>query len=278
MSSKRQHNGAVVWSVALHIVVIAGLALGIDLPDRPRVAVAAAPIQGVIVDTATLRRDQAARDAAARQERQRQQRAEQQRREVAEQQKLAEQREQQRVADAARAREEATQQERDRAAAAKREQEQQAQAAREQREREAREKVERDATAKREREAAAVRERAAAEQRRREAELQAAVDLDRERAEAESAGLLDQYMALLEDAIKDEWNRPLSARPGVDCVVQVVQVQTGDVLSARVASCNGDDAVRRSIEKAVMDASPLPRAPDPTLFQRNLNVRFKPDE
>lgn len=267
MSSKRQHNGAVVWSVALHIVVIAGLALGIDLPDRPRAAVAAAPIQGVIVDAAVVKRDQAARDAAARQERQRQQRAEQQRREVAEQQKLAQQREQQRVADAARAREEATQQERDRAAAAKREQE-----------REAREKVERDAAAKREREAAAARERAAAEQRRREAELQAAVDLDRERADAEAAGLLDTYIAMIEDAIKDEWNRPLSARPGVDCVVQVVQVQTGDVLSARVASCNGDDAVRRSIEQAVMDASPLPRAPDPTLFQRNLNVRFKPDE
>jgi hypothetical protein len=49
-------------------------------------------------------------------------------------------------------------------------------------------------------------------------------------------------------------------------------------VSARVASCNGDDAVRRSIERAVFDASPLPRAPDPALFQRNINVRFKPDE
>jgi colicin import membrane protein len=61
-------------------------------------------------------------------------------------------------------------------------------------------------------------------------------------------------------------------------MVEVVQVPTGDVMSARVTSCNGDDAVRRSIEKAVLDASPLPPAPDRTLFQRNLNVRFKPDE
>jgi colicin import membrane protein len=266
----QQHNGAMVWSVALHAVVIVGLALGIDLPDRPRPAMSTAPIQGVLVDTARLQREQAARDTAARAERQRQQRAEQQRREAEEQQKLAEQREQQRVADAARAREQAVQEERERTAAAKREQERQAQAARE--------KAERDAAAKREREAAAERARVAAEQRRREAELQAAVDLDRERAEAEAAGLLDQYLAMLEDAIKDAWNRPLSARPGIDCVVQVVQVQTGDVMSARVGSCNGDDAVRRSIEKAVMDASPLPKAPDPALFQRNINVRFKPDE
>jgi colicin import membrane protein len=268
MSSMQHHNAAVVWSVALHIAVIAGLAVGIDLPDRPRVAVAAAPIQGVIVDSAALRRDQAVRDAAARQERQRQQRAEQQRREAAEQQKLAEQREQQRTADAARAREQAAEAERDRVAAAKREQEQ---VAREQREREAREKAERDAAARRERDAAA-------EQRRREAELQAAVDLDRERAEAEAAGLLDVYKAQLEDAIKDEWNRPLSARPGIVCFVEVVQLPTGDVMSARVTSCNGDDAVRRSIEQAVRDASPLPEAPDPTLFQRVVNVRFKPDE
>ncbi len=253
----QQHNTAVVWSVALHVAVIAGLAVGIELPDRPRVAAAAAPIQGVIVDTAALERDRATREAAARQERQKQQRDERQRREVAEQQKLAEQRERQRVADAARAREQAVQDERERVATEKRERERQEQVARE-----AREKTEREA----------------AERRRREADLQAAIDLDRERAEAEAAGLLDQYIADIEDAIKDKWNRPLSARPGVDCVVQVVQTLTGDVVSARVATCNGDDVVRRSIEEAVLRASPLPRAPVATLFERNINVRFKPDE
>ena len=276
--SVQQHNGAVVWSVALHVVVFVGLAVGVDLPDRPRPAGATAVIQGVMVNTADMQRAQAARDAAARAERQRQQRAEQQRREAEQQQKLAEQREQQRVADAARAREQAAQEERNRAAAEKREQERQEQVAREQREREARDKAEREAAARKEREAAVARERAAAEQKRREAELQAAIDLDRERADAEAAGLLDKYKADLEDAIKDAWNPPASARPGVDCVVEVVQLQTGDVISARVTSCNGDDAVRRSIERAVQDASPLPRAPDPTLFQRVVNVRFKPDE
>jgi colicin import membrane protein len=176
---------------------------------------------------------------------------------------------------AARARARGPQDARDRAGAATRAH---ALGARAHRAPEAREKAERDAAAKREREAAAQRERAAAEQRRRAADLQAAINRDRERAEAEAAGLLDQYLALIEDAIKDRWNRPLSARPGVDCVVQVVQTLTGDVVSARVAECNGDDAVRRSIEQAVRDASPLPRAPVATLFQRNINVRFKPDE
>jgi len=99
-----------------------------------------------------------------------------------------------------------------------------------------------------------------------------------ERAEAEAAGLLDQYLYMLESRIKQNWDRPLSARPGVDCVVNVVQTPTGDVISAVVGACNGDDAVRRSIERAVMDASPLPRPPNPSLFERNLVVNFRPDE
>jgi colicin import membrane protein len=63
----------------------------------------------------------------------------------------------------------------------------------------------------------------------------------------------------------------------LDCVVNVVQLPTGDVVDVRVGSCNGDDAVVRSIEAAVRLASPLPKPPTPSLFERNLNVRFRPD-
>jgi len=34
--------------------------------------------------------------------------------------------------------------------------------------------------------------------------------------------------------------------------------------------------VRESIESAVYRASPLPPPPDPALFERNLEIRFKP--
>jgi colicin import membrane protein len=50
------------------------------------------------------------------------------------------------------------------------------------------------------------------------------------------------------------------------------------VTSARVTRCNGDAAVRQSIENAVYRASPLPDPPDPALFQRNFPIEFKPDE
>lgn len=258
----RQHKGAVVYSVALHVVVAVAVAIGVPWRiERPRVSVNAAPIQGVIIDQAAIEKERAVREEAARQVRVQQQREDRQRREAAEQ-------ERQRVA----AKAQAEQQERDRVAAEK--------AAEQRREREAqaeRERVvrERDEQAKREREAADKRARDQAEQRRQaEADLQQAAALEARRSSAR-----EQYIREIEDKIRRRWNRPLSAQPGLDCAVRVVQAPTGDVLSAVVAaSCNGDDAVRRSIERAVFDASPLPRPLDPTVFDRNLNVTFRPEE
>jgi colicin import membrane protein len=254
----------IAWSVSLHVAVIIGAMVAIPWPERARVAVPTAPIEGVIIDTAAIEREQKRQDDAARQVRlqqQRQQREERERVAAEEQKQLAAEREKQRAADA----------ERERVAAAKREQDRRDQEKREQ---------ERAAQAQREKEAAAQRERErqAAEQRRREAELQAALSAESERAEAEAAGLLDRYISMIEARIRQNWDRPLSARPGIDCIVNVVQLPSGDVMSVQVAACNGDDQVRRSIEAAVRKASPLPKPPDPSLFERNLRVNFRPDE
>ena len=88
----------------------------------------------------------------------------------------------------------------------------------------------------------------------------------------------DQYVASLQNAIQHAWIRPPSARVGVDCLVEVTQVPGGAVTGARVTQCNGDAAVRQSIENAVYRASPLPDPPDPALFQRNFAFRFKPND
>jgi colicin import membrane protein len=272
MNTRRQHKGSVMWSLALHLAVLAAVVIGLPWRiERPRVAVNAAPIQGVIIDQAAIERERAAREEAARQVRVQQQREERQRREAAEQ-------ERQRVAAAERAKQQAEQEERDRVAAEKAEQQRREREAQAERERVARERAEQE---KREKEAAEKRARELAEQRRRqqaESELQQQLALEAEANAARDAGLLDQYIRMLESRIKQHWNRPLSARPGLDCKVQVVQLPTGDVVSAVVTSCNGDDAVRRSIERAVMDASPLPRPPNAALFQRNINVTFRPEE
>jgi colicin import membrane protein len=45
-----------------------------------------------------------------------------------------------------------------------------------------------------------------------------------------------------------------------------------------LGSGNGDEAVRRSIEAAVYKASPLPAPADPSVFDRNLRLEFRPTE
>ena len=163
---------------------------------------------------------------------------------------------------------------------AEQERQEQERVAQEQAEREKaeREKADRDKAAKekadREKAAAA----AAAAQAQREAELNARIAAEERLAAARASGLMDQYVAQITARIERAWIRPPSARPGLECEVRVTQVPGGAVIAATVTRCNGDAAVRESIEAAVYRASPLPLPPDPALFERNLLVTFRPED
>jgi len=125
--------------------------------------------------------------------------------------------------------------------------------------------------------------RAEAERQALEAQQRAATEADLRRSLAQeehvavASGQKERWIAEISARITRAWIRPPSAKPGIDCVVHVTQVPGGEVVSAKVGACNGDDAVRLSIEAAVLRASPLPLPPDPALFDRDLEVRFRPD-
>ena len=85
-------------------------------------------------------------------------------------------------------------------------------------------------------------------------------------------------MYALQQKIERNWIRPPSARPGLECVVQVTQIPGGQVVAVKVVRCNGDDAVIRSVEAAVYQASPLPDPPDASLFERRLQLIFRPQD
>ena len=124
-------------------------------------------------------------------------------------------------------------------------------------------------------------QRQLAAQRQAESERQARVaDLQQSLQEEERAtaasGALASWQALITARIQHAWIRPPTAQPGIDCVLNVTQVPGGSVTGVSVDQCNGDEAVRESIEAAVYRASPLPPPPDPSLFQRQLVIEFKP--
>ena len=81
---------------------------------------------------------------------------------------------------------------------------------------------------------------------------------------------------MVAQAVERRWKRPLSARDDLLCQVIVRQTPAGVVLSVKVTSCNGDAAVRQSVENAVMNASPLPTPSNPRLFQAELPFNFRP--
>jgi colicin import membrane protein len=163
-------------------------------------------------------------------------------------------------------------------------------------EEEARQKAEEEARRKAEEEARLERQRAEAEQRRKEeeerqrqenerlrreaetAQLQAQIDAEAERLAARSSEDMAAYMFAIKQKVERAWVAPASAPRNLECEVAVRQNQNGDVVSANVVRCNGDAIVIRSIETAVMKASPLPRPPNPLLFDTNLRFIFKPEQ
>jgi colicin import membrane protein len=111
-----------------------------------------------------------------------------------------------------------------------------------------------------------------------EAELRRSLEAEERLNTLRSSGAMMSWIGQIANRIQRAWLRPPSAKPGIDCVVHVTQVPGGAVTSVKVGECNGDAAVRESIESAVMRASPLPPPPDPALFERDLEIRFRPTD
>jgi colicin import membrane protein len=163
-------------------------------------------------------------------------------------------------------------------------------------EEEARQKAADEVRRKAEEEARLERQRVEAEQRRKEeeerqrrenerlrreaetAQLQAQIDAEAERLAARSSEDMAAYMFAIKQKVERAWVAPASAPRNLECEVAVRQNQNGDVVSASVVRCNGDAIVVRSIETAVKKASPLPRPPNPLLFDTNLRFIFKPEQ
>jgi colicin import membrane protein len=122
--------------------------------------------------------------------------------------------------------------------------------------------------------AAAAKAQAAANQ----ADLQRSIDAEEKLDAARASGAMSSWVAQITARIQRAWIRPPSARAGLECTIYLTQVPGGEITNVRLGSCNGDDAVKQSILDAAYRASPLPAPSDPSLFERNLEVTFRPTD
>lgn len=286
----------VLWSLAAHGVLLLLILFGSYLLPEPRVS-RPLGIQATVVDARSLERRTQPAPAPERKPEPAPEpepdRAPEQRQ--AEEREAREREEQRRQADAERkaredkareqkAREEKARQdaEAQKKADAQRRQEAERKAAAEKAaaEKRAAEKAAADkAAAERKAADAAAKARQAEAARRREAaELARMLAEEEALLAARDSGALSDYMNLINQKVKRNWTKPLSARPGVECEVTVTQIPGGEVVDVVIGRCNGDDALRRSVDLAFRKASPLPLPDDPTLFKRTLKVLFKPED
>lgn len=303
-----------LYSIGLHGAVLVILLLGVgfgvrSITQSPGTGKNSQPVKATVVSQALIDKElnqikaaeakKKAAQAAAKKKRQQQIEAARKARE-AEQQRLAEIKHQRAAAAAAAkkkqaeaAREAKEEQQHLAALKAKREAEEKRLAearakAKAEAEAKAKAKAKAEAEAKAKAEAARrKREAAAKAEAERKAELQRELAAEKKsRAERAAAARqaaaqsrsLGLYTAAIEQQVERNWIRPSSTEAGLNCVVDVIQVPGGDVVNATIKSCNGDAAVKQSIISAVYKASPLPEPDDPSLFQREIEFTFAPEE
>lgn len=132
----------------------------------------------------------------------------------------------------------------------------------------------------RQRQAEIERQRLENERLRAEAEAARRAELAAEssRLEAMQANAEAAYMFAIQQRISRNWVKPPTATAGIECVVNIRQLPGGEVVSVSLGACNGDSAVKSSIEAAVRKASPLPSPADPGVFDRDIRLIFRPEE
>lgn len=288
----REHSVPILWSVLLHAALAVGLVLvtKISFDHAPQMALGPS-VNAVAVDSNVLKKLQdvkqaqaEARERKAAEERQRQQeerdRAQAEERAKAEKQAAEQAAAQAAAGERAAAAQAATlkSQTLAKAAAAKAAAVEKLNAAKQQ----AAAKAHAAAAAAAEQTAADAKAAAAAQDAKlraqRESELRRQMADEEQLSALQSGPMQKSYIASIQNRITRAWLKPASARPGIVCKIEVTQIAGGEVTKVRVTDCNGDEAVRQSIENAVYRASPLPEPPDPALFQRYLTLVFKPNE
>jgi len=103
------------------------------------------------------------------------------------------------------------------------------------------------------------------------AEEQRQLDAARERA---YQSIVDKHVEIIRQKVTRNWLRPAGSMTGLACTVRVRIIPGGDVLEVSVTKSSGNAVFDRSVETAVLKASPLPLPKDRALFDRFRVLEF----
>lgn len=104
------------------------------------------------------------------------------------------------------------------------------------------------------------------------------IEDEERRMAANDSPAMAAYQFAIAQKIRRNWSVPASASPDTVCVANVRQLAGGEIVGVTIISCNGDEAVKRSVEAAIHRSSPLPRPSDPDLFRPLLELNLRPEQ
>ena len=114
-------------------------------------------------------------------------------------------------------------------------------------------------------------------EQRKERELKALIA--KRAADARSKALAtwtDKIKASIRGRISVQVAQAVPGNP--EAVFLVSLLPTGDVLKVQMTRSSGNVPYDQAVERAILGASPLPRPDDRALFQRQLELRFRPKD
>jgi colicin import membrane protein len=132
-----------------------------------------------------------------------------------------------------------------------------------------------------------MREQVAMEQRKLDEERKRA-DEARRKAESEKTArqlaatardkALADYVNRIRDKVRQNWILPQDVQGNPEAIFSVVQLPTGEVLSVKLRKSSGNPALDAAIERAILKSSPLPLPEPRSLFDRQLELTFRPQD
>lgn len=117
-----------------------------------------------------------------------------------------------------------------------------------------------------------------AQNARADAEMRAMNEARAEQAAAARSRGLADYAGKIRGKIRGNTVLPQAIQGNPEALFEVTQLPSGEVISVRLKRSSGNANLDAAIERAILKSSPLPKPDQPELFQRVLEIKYRPFE
>jgi colicin import membrane protein len=123
-----------------------------------------------------------------------------------------------------------------------------------------------------------LREQLAREQAALKPELDKQAEIDRQKREAASAQAraVADWIGRISAKVRSNVALPTDVQGNPEAIFDLVLLPTGDVLQVSLRKSSGIKVLDDAVERAIKKSSPLPKPERAELFQRNLELKYRP--